>query len=120
MANTRKIAGKLLTAALILTAAAHPRPAKAGGFTAFAEDEDACRHAGAAAINGVTGPTAAQRYDSTYQRCMFFHIRQRQIGAYADHAPPSPYNVDRSQFPDAYYSVPYAAPGYGYDGFSPY
>ena len=91
--------------------------AQASGFTAFAEDEDVCRKAGAAAINGASGPTAAQRYDTTYGRCMAAHIRMRQMAGPSgpDYPVGNPHGFE---YPDAFYSVPYATPGYGYDGFS--
>ncbi len=89
-----------------------------GGFTAFAEDEDVCRQVGAAAIQGASGPTAAHRYDGAYRGCMFAHGRDRQMRDYADQAEYGIPGKPNGDFPDAYYSVPYATPGYGYDGFS--
>ncbi len=98
------------------------RYAHASGFTAFAEDEDVCRKAGAAAIGGAAGPTAAQRYDFAYRRCMAVHGRMRLMGAYGQGGPgPGGYPVGNPhsfEYPDAFYSIPYATPGYGYDGFS--
>jgi hypothetical protein len=93
----------------------------ASDFTAFAEDEDVCRRVGAAAIGGGVGPAAAQRYDAAYGRCMFAHGRMRRMGGDPQGGPggpPAP-NVHAGEFPDAFYSIPYATPGYGYDGFSP-
>ena len=91
-------------------------------FTAFAEDENVCRRVGTAAIKGGAGPAAAQRYDFAYRRCMVSHGRMRQMGAYQESGPPGPGyaggNVHGFEYPDAFYSVPYATPGYGYDGFS--
>jgi hypothetical protein len=96
-------------------------PAHASNFTAFAEDEDICRQAGAAAINGASGPTAAQRYDFAHGTCMATHLRRRMMQAYRNAAPPpAPFGNPHSfEYPDAFYSIPYATPGYGYDGFSP-
>ena len=91
------------------------RPAMASGFTTFAADEDVCRRVGAAAINGATGPSAAQRYDVAHARCMIAHSRMRQMRA--DEGPPIG-NPHSFEYPDAFYSIPYATPGYGYDGFS--
>jgi hypothetical protein len=112
----------LLAAACLAATTAHlPRPAHANSFTDFAEDEDTCRQAGTAAINGATGPTAAHRYDAAHARCMDAKFRTRIMEAYRDAAPPpyptgTPHSFDD---PDAFYSIPYATPGYGYDGFSP-
>ncbi len=122
MSNCRKI---LLAAACLLGAGVSATrlcaPAYAGDFATYAEDEDACRHAGAAAIQGASGPAAAQRYDIAHGRCMVAHGRMRQMGDARDDAPPGgpayP-NVHSFGYPDAFYSVPYATPGYGYDGFS--
>ena len=51
---------------------------------------------------------------------MAVHDQMRQIRAYPDASPPG--GFDRGphgfEYPDAFYSVPYATPGYGYDGFS--
>ncbi len=118
MSATRRT---LLALATVLAAAHLARPAQASGFADFAADEDTCRRAGTAAINGGSGPSAAQRYDFTYRRCMASHGMQRQMGAYAD-GPPGPLgyhngNPHSFEYPDAFYSVPYATPGYGYDGF---
>ncbi len=106
----------LLTATFLIAAIA--LPAHASGFTDFADDENACRHAGTAAIAGATGATAAHRYDAAYQRCMFNHVRARHFAGAADRPPFAPPLPPDGHFPDAYYSVPYATPGYGYDGFS--
>jgi hypothetical protein len=111
----------LLLTALLLTATytAHASP-----FTDFADDENACRQIGAQAIAGAAGPKAAQRYDYAYNTCMAAHVRARQLGAIQAGAGPIPPerlgNPHTAEFPDAYYSLPYATPGYGYDGFSPY
>jgi len=94
------------------------RPAQASGFTAFTEDEEVCRRVGTAAIGDAVGPAAARRYDFATQRCMFAHIRRRQMGA--AHPPEPPAASNTVGFPDAYFAIPYATPGYGYDGFSPY
>jgi hypothetical protein len=98
------------------------QPADASPFTTFAEDEDACRQAGSAAIRGASGPSAAQRYDFAYRNCMADHGRRRLRGAYAEGAPAfagyAAGNLRSGEFPDAFYSIPYATPGYGYDGFS--
>ena len=119
MSSTRTL---LLVTACLLGAALKPAgPAHASGFADFAADEDTCRRVGAAAIKGGAGPEAAQRYDFAYRRCMAYHGGQRQMGAYAA-GPPGPGYRDSNphtfEYPDAFYSVPYATPGYGYDGFS--
>ncbi len=103
-----------------LSAAGLPRPAHAGDFATYAEDEDVCRRAGAAAIQGASGPAAAQRYDVAHGRCMMAHGRMRMMGDERQGGPPGPAypNVHGYGYPDAFYSVPYATPGYGYDGFS--
>ena len=104
-----------MTVLLTGTCTAH---AFASDFTAFAEDENVCRSAGAKAIDGASGPSAAHRYDLVYGRCMVAHGRRRQVdsmqqdGGYAAGGPGS------FAYPDAFYSIPYATPGYGYDGFS--
>jgi hypothetical protein len=116
--------GLLVAACLLGSGAAVAdlaRPAHASDFTAFAEDEDLCRQAGTAAINGATGRMAAQRYDVAHGRCMATHGRMRMMDAYRNAVPPAypignPHSFD---YPDAFYSIPYATPGYGYDGFSP-
>ncbi len=114
----------LLSAACLLgtgvSAARFSRPAYAGDFATYAEDEDVCRRAGAAAIQGASGPAAAQRYDIAHGRCMMAHGRMRQMGDGLDGGPPGPAypNVHGFGYPDAFYSIPYATPGYGYDGFS--
>lgn len=107
-------------ACLLAAAAALPigQTARASGFTAFAEDEDACRRIGAQAIGAAAGPEAAHRYDAAYGRCMQAHIRQRQMGAYAGFPLAPRGNPHGFEYPDAFYSIPYATPGYGYDGFS--
>jgi hypothetical protein len=99
------------------------RPAYASDFTAFADDEDACRKVGTAAIGAASGPAAARLYDVAHYRCMVTHVRMRQMEAYRQATPPTddpsrgnPHSFD---YPDAFYSIPYATPGYGYDGFSP-
>ena len=97
------------------------RPAFGGGFTTFAEDENVCRSAGAAAIKGAAGPSAAQRYDYAHARCMIAHGRMRQMDAFRNGGPGGPYgagNPHSFEYPDAFYSIPYATPGYGYNGFS--
>ena len=51
---------------------------------------------------------------------MVAHGRMRQMGAWQD-GPPGPAssgNPHGFEYPDAFYSIPYATPGYGYDGFS--
>ena len=106
-------------------------PGAGGNFAAFGQDENTCRTAGTAAINAPPPPaqagaqpvTPAQKYDYAYQTCMISQILARQRGAYANNAPqgpapyPRPYRPN-AEFPDAFYSIPYATPGYGYDGFS--
>ncbi len=121
MHNTLKL---LLVTACVFGSVVKPtRPAHASGFTDFAADEDTCRRAGTAAIQGGSGPAAAARYDYTYRRCMAFHGNKRQMDAYAG-GPPGPgpayrdSNPHTFEYPDAFFSVPYATPGYGYDGFS--
>ena len=97
------------------------RPAYGSDFTRFAEDEDACRQAGIAAIQGASGPTAAQRYDFARGQCMVARGRTRMMDAYRNAAPPFAYpsgNPDSFDYPGAFYGIPYATPGYGYDGFS--
>ena len=96
--------------------------AAASPFTSFAEDENTCRQAATSAIRNATGPQAAQRYDMAHYRCMVAHGRMRQMDSYRqaqpqpeDFRPANPHSFD---YPDAYFSVPYATPGYGYDGFS--
>ncbi len=124
--NSMRLTGKILLLAACLVGcvagvAKLARPAYGSDFTAFAEDEDVCRQAGAAAIKGATGPLAAQRYDVAYGRCMAAQGRMRMMDAYRNAAPPAaPYPVgpDNSDYPDAFYGIPYATPGYGYDGFS--
>ena len=52
---------------------------------------------------------------------MVAHGRIRQMGAYPGEPPNPAYvagNPHSFEYPDAFYSVPYATPGYGYDGFS--
>ncbi len=113
----------LLTASLLwMSAMQLGRPAHGNDFTAFAEDEDVCRHVGTVAIKGAAGPSAAQRYDMAYRQCMVVHGRRRQLGAYPQGGPAGagepPGNPHSFEYPDAFYSIPYATPGYGYDGFS--
>jgi hypothetical protein len=97
---------------------AFPVPAYGSNFTAFAEDEDVCRQAGAVAIKGATGPTAAQRYDAAHGQCMAVHGRMRMMDTYRNAAPPAYADPRSLGYPDAFTSIPYATPGYGYDGFS--
>ena len=114
-----------LTAACLLAAALSilqaGGPAYGSDFTNFADDENLCRRAGADAIQGASGPEAAHRYDLAHWRCMAAHGQARQMDAWRN-SPPGPARFsarpDNSDFPDAYYSIPYATPGYGYDGFS--
>ncbi len=119
----------LLTTTLLWGCAApSPMPiAMAGGapsFAQFGEDENVCRQAGAAAVRATPDQDeagAANRYDYAYQRCMFAHGRMRLMDHMAGNDPaddPSHANVHSFEYPDAFYSVPYATPGYGYDGFS--
>ena len=122
MSSTRKI---LLVAACLMGSSAAvlklASPAYGSDFTEFAEDEDVCRQAGTAAIKEATGATAAQRYDFAHGRCMAAHGRMRMMDAYRNAAPPDAYpsgNPDSFDYPDAFYSIPYGTPGYGYDGFS--
>jgi hypothetical protein len=118
-----------LLGAVCLAGCAAPPPgpfAVAGtqpGFTAFGEDEEACRHAGEAAINaGASDANAAHQYDYAYQRCMFDHGQARQRAYWTnntqDNGPYPRENLHSFEYPDAFYSIPYATPGYGYDGFS--
>ena len=96
-------------------------PAHGSDFTAFAEDEDVCRQAGTKAIQGASGPEAAQRYDVAHGQCMVAHGRMRMIDAYRNATLREAYpfgNPDSFDYPDAFYGIPYATPGYGYDGFS--
>jgi hypothetical protein len=104
--------------AIGLTTTYFTQPAHAGDFSAFGEDEDICRQAATAAIKGASGPTAAQRYDYAHWQCMLQHARMRQMGAYSNGPPPDLGNPHSFDYPDAFYSIPYATPGYGYDGFS--
>jgi hypothetical protein len=119
--------GVTLAAACVGPAPPPPGFAAGPGFAAFGEDEDACRQVGAAAIKAAqdTGAPrsdtlAARSYDQAYQRCMFEHGRARQMaqmeGARGAEGPPG--NVHSFEYPDAFYHIPYATPGYGYDGFS--
>jgi hypothetical protein len=109
-------------AGLLVSAAAVALPAYGSNFTSFAEDEDVCRGVGAAAIQGAVGPSAARQYDVAHGQCMAARGRMRWMGAYPPGgAPGGEYpDADRhsTDFPDAFYSIPYATPGYGYDGFS--
>jgi hypothetical protein len=113
---------KILLAACLLalaTAAAKFAPAAhAQNFSAFGEDEDICRQAGADAIKGAAGPEAAQRYDMAHARCMAAHLRMRQMDAYRNATPPRYPTPNGLGVPDAFYHIPYATPGYGYDGLS--
>ncbi len=93
-------------------------PAYGSDFTNFADDEDACRKVGADAIKGASGPEAAHRYDVAHWRCMAAHGQQRQMDRAEQPPPWFSGRPDNSDFPDAYYAIPYATPGYGYDGFS--
>jgi len=113
MPPTRKI---LLAACLL---AITTQTARAQNFTAFGEDENICRQAGADAIKGASGPAAAQRYDIAHARCMATQFRMRQMNAYRNATPPNYPVPNGTGFPDAFYHIPYATPGYGYDGFSP-
>ena len=115
----------LLAAACLLgagvTATPLVAPAYGQDFARYGQDEDTCSKVGAAAIRSASGPAAAQRYDMAHGRCMAAHGRMRQFGGGPDGSPPgTPYapNVHSFEYPDAFYSVPYATPGYGYDGFS--
>jgi hypothetical protein len=113
----------LIVAACLLTTGLL-RPARAQGFAAFGEDEDICRRVGSAAIKDATGPAAAHRYDVAHGQCMAEHARARWMNAFPQGGPPGPGyrggGPDNFHYPDAFYSIPYATPGYGYDGFSPY
>jgi hypothetical protein len=98
-------------------------PGVGGNFAAFGEDEDVCRKAGAAALGSAADPDAdaaanAHRYDYAYQRCMFMHGQARQMRAMTADDPGPGGNVHSFEYPDAFYSIPYATRGYGYDGFS--
>jgi hypothetical protein len=108
----------LLAVSLLATGLSVIHPAYGADFSAFGEDEDVCRHVATAAINGASGPTAAQRYDYAHWQCMAAHARMRQMGAYPYGPPPGAGNPHSFDYPDAFYSIPYATPGYGYDGFS--
>jgi hypothetical protein len=107
-----------LAASLLAIDVSAVRLAHAGDFAAFGEDEDVCRRVGAEAIKGASGPAAAQRYDYAHWQCMVAHGRMRQMGAYPYGPPPGTGNPHSFDYPDAFYSIPYATPGYGYDGFS--
>ena len=120
----------ILLSAALLAGCEEPAPMPlpmAGGaptFAQFGEDENVCRQSGAAAVR-VTPDSdeaaAAHRYDYAYQRCMFEHGRRRQMDHMAGNDPaddPTHANVHSFEYPDAFYSIPYATPGYGYDGFS--
>jgi hypothetical protein len=93
-------------------------PAYGSDFTAFAEDEDVCRAVGAAAIKGASGPSAARRYDVAHGQCMAARGRMRWMGGYQGGGVYPGADRHSYDFPDAFYSSPYATPGYGYDGFS--
>ena len=98
------------------------RPAYGSDFSAFSDDEGVCSRLGGAAIKGAAGGLAAQRYDAAYRRCMATRMQTRQMqayrqgGAYGGAYPGG--NPHGFEYPDAFYSVPYATPGYGYDGFA--
>ena len=111
----------ILAVCCLLAASVPARHALASGFTSFAEDEDVCRHVGELAIKGESGPSAAHRYDDAHARCMQARGQQRMMDAYsgaANGAGPRTGNPLSFGYPDAFYSIPYATPGYGYDGFS--
>ncbi len=116
----------LLLGTALLAGCALPPPPLAppglgGSFAFFGEDEDICRKEGQAALAAsanADAPTNARRYDYAYQRCMFLHGQARQMRALAADAPGPVGNVHSFEYPDAFYSVPYGTPGYGYDGFS--
>jgi hypothetical protein len=122
----------ILTAACLLAGCVAPGPpplappGAGGNFAAFGQDEDACRQAGAAAIQAApadTTDTPARRYDFAYRQCMVMHGQMRQMGSFSGTvaAGAPPYRRDNPhgfEFPDAFFSVPYGTPGYGYDGFS--
>jgi len=52
---------------------------------------------------------------------MAAHDRTRMMEAYRIAAPPGTPagNPHSFEYPDAFYSIPCATPGHGYDGFSP-
>ncbi len=126
------IRAPLLLSAALLCGCAAPAAmplVMAGGapsFAQFGEDENFCRQVGAAAAQVAPGTqadeaAAAHRYDDSYQRCMFEHGRSRMMAHMAGRDPsddPTHANVHSFEYPDAFYSVPYGTPGYGYDGFS--
>jgi hypothetical protein len=96
-------------------------PGAGGNFAAFGEDENECRKAGEAAIVAPAGSdadAAAHAHRYAYQRCMFMHGQARQMRAMTADDPGPAGNVHSFEYPDAFYSVPYDTPGYGYDGFS--
>lgn len=111
-----RVAAAFLLAACV-SAPDFIRPAHASPFTEFAADEDVCRSVGAAAIRGASGPAAARLYDVAHGQCMIAHGRMRQAAGR-----PAPFRQPASPpsdyYPDAFTSIPYATPGYGYDGFS--
>ena len=118
----------ILAAAALLAGCALPPPPMSppgagGNFAAFGEDENMCRKAGEAAIAPASAPdtdeaASAHRYDYAYQRCMFLHGQARQLRAMTADDPGPAGNVHSFEYPDAFYSIPYDTPGYGYDGFS--
>jgi hypothetical protein len=123
-----RISALTLLGVLLLAGCAEPppfaMPGPGGNFAAFGEDEDICRKAGGAAIqpDAGSGESAARQYDAAYQRCMFEHGQDRQMRAFYGDPANSPQprtNLHGLGYPDAFYSVPYGTPGYGYDGFSP-
>jgi len=117
----------LLGSAILGGCALPPPPMAApgigGSFAAFGEDENACRKAGEAALSAPASPDAdaaanAHRYDYAYQRCMFMHGQARQMRAISADDPGPGGNLHSFEYPDAFYSIPYDTPGYGYDGCS--
>lgn len=96
-------------------------PAYGSDFTAFAEAEEICRKVGTQSIDGASGPSAARHYDFAYRQCMVAQSRIRQSGATPPGIPPAGSgtigNSGNFEYPNAFYAIPYATPGYGYDGF---
>ncbi len=120
--RSKILVGLAWLVAFATPAAYFARSAYGSDFSAFSDDESVCSRLGGAAIKGAADGLAAQRYDTAYRRCMAMHLRTRQMEAYRQGGPYSdaypagnPHSFD---YPDAFYSVPYATPGYGYDGFS--
>ncbi len=109
-----------------------PGPGFGGNFADFGQDENTCRKVGAAAIQAAdqqaspdkAAANASYRYDTAYRNCMVGKGQARRMGSLdGDGQADPPYrrsNPHSFDFPDAYYSIPYATPGYGYDGFSEY